>query len=273
MGDLAHLVAEPSAWAAFSTLVALELVLGVDNLIFVAILSNRLPEGRRTPTRTLGLGLALLLRLGLLSAIAWIARLTTPVFDLGLTGPVEHGRPTFETAFSWRDLILIAGGVFLIWKASGELRDAVIPRRRAKPAGARGQLGFASALVQIIALDLVFSFDSILTAVGMTDRLPIMMAAVVVAVMLMLVASGPLAAFVRRNPTFVILALAFLLMIGMTLIADGFGFHVPRGYIYAAMAFSTAVELLNMAARRKTRRDSLSPGGEELDADDHIPAS
>ena len=269
MTALAHLVTDPSAWAALLTLIVLEVVLGVDNLIFVAILSNRLPEDQRGRTRTIGLVLALVMRLGLLSAIAWIATLTRPVFDLGIQGPLENGHPTFDTAFSWRDLILIAGGLFLIWKASGEIHETVAPNRHeAKAERARGQLGFASAIVQIIALDLVFSFDSILTAVGMTDRLPIMMAAVVAAVLLMMVASGPLAAFVRKNPTIVMLALAFLIMIGMTLIADGFGFHVPKGYIYTAMAFSTVVELLNMAARRKRKRESGAPGGVDLDARD-----
>ena len=271
MPNLADLVSDPSAWAALVTLIVLEVVLGIDNLIFVALLSNRLPEGRRTSTRSIGLVLALVMRLVLLSVIAWVVGLTRPVFDLGIQGPLENGHPTFETAFSWRDLILIGGGVFLLWKASGEIHESVTPdRHAAKAARARGQLGFASALVQIILLDLVFSFDSILTAVGMTDRLPIMMAAVVVAVVLMMVASGPLAKFVRRNPTIVMLALAFLIMVGMTLIADGFGFHVPKGYIYTAMAFSTVVELLNIAARRKRRRDSGTPGGVDLHArDDH----
>ena len=267
MSDVAHILTDPSAWAALLTLIVLEVVLGVDNLVFVALLSNRLPEGERTRTRTLGLALALVLRLALLSVIAWVTTLTRPVFDLGIHGPVENGHTTFDTAFSWRDLILIAGGLFLLWKASGEIRESVAPDRNEAGEGrARGRLGFASALVQIIALDLVFSFDSILTAVGMTDRLPIMMTAVVVAVLLMMVAAGPLAAFVRKNPTLVMLALGFLLMIGMTLIADGFGFHVPKGYIYTAMAFSTAVELLNMAARRKRRRDSGAPGGVDRDA-------
>ena len=269
MTAVAHMLTDPSAWAALLTLIVLEVVLGVDNLIFVAILSNRLPEAQRGRTRTIGLVLALAMRLALLSAIAWIATLTKPVFDLGLQGPLENGRPTFDTAFSWRDLILIGGGLFLIWKASSEIHESVAPNRHeAKAARARGQLGFASAIVQIIALDLVFSFDSILTAVGMTDRLPIMMTAVIVAVILMMVASGPLAAFVRKNPTIVMLALGFLLMIGMTLIADGFGFHVPKGYIYTAMAFSTVVELLNMAARRKRRGEAAPPGGVDLNARD-----
>ena len=274
MPDLVGLLTNPTAWAAFLTLVLLEVVLGVDNLIFIAIVSNKLPEGQRTRTRSIGLFFALLLRLVLLSAIAWIVGLTAPVFDLGLQGPVTDGHPSFETAFSWRDLILIGGGLFLIWKASGEIHESVAPERHSpKEEAARkgpAQLGFASAITQIILLDLVFSFDSILTAVGMTDQLPIMMAAVVVAVLLMMIASGPLAAFVRKNPGIVMLALAFLIMIGMTLIADGFGFHVPKGYIYTAMAFSIGVELLNMAARRKGRtKTPAGDAGELQGRNDH----
>ncbi len=266
--DIARLVTDPTAWAALVTLIVLEVVLGVDNLIFIALLSNKLPEAHRARTRTIGLVLALVMRLVLLSTIAWIVGLTRPVFDMGIQGPVSHGEPSFETAFSWRDLILIAGGVFLLWKASNEIHESVSPHHGADagsgPKNRKGQLSFGSAIVQIILIDMVFSFDSILTAVGMTEHLPIMMAAVVVAVVLMMVASGPLAAFVGKNPTIVMLALAFLLMIGMTLIAEGFGFHVPKGYIYTAMAFSAAVELLNMAARKRRRRE---PAGEGVDLD------
>ena len=247
MNDLTQLIASPAAWAALVTLIVLEVVLGIDNLIFVALLSNRLPSAHRARTRTIGIALALVMRLGLLSVIAFIVRLTRPLFAVG-----GH-------AFSWRDLILVAGGLFLIWKASGEIHESVSPERpgpEGRAARARPALGVASALAQIVALDLVFSIDSILTAVGMTDRLPIMMAAVIVAVLLMMVASGPLAAFIRHNPSIVMLALGFLLMIGMTLIAEGWGFHVPKGYIYAAMAFSGLVEALNMAARRKRRREA-----------------
>ncbi len=268
MPDLLHLVTDPASWAALLTLILLEVVLGVDNLIFIAILSNKLPEAHRARTRTIGLVLALGMRLLLLSTIAWIVGLTRPVFDLGYAGAPVHGQPSFETAFSWRDIILIAGGVFLLWKAGREIHESVAPepgRDKTAELARKGprQLGFASAIVQIILIDMVFSFDSILTAVGMTDQLPIMMAAVVVAVVLMMVASGPLAGFVERNPTIVMLALAFLIMIGMTLIAEGFGFHVPKGYIYVAMAFSVAVELLNMAARRKAGHDE--PAAEAVD--------
>ena len=264
MPDLLRLATDPASWAALVTLILLEVVLGVDNLIFIAILSNKLPAEHRARTRTIGLVLALGMRLLLLSTIAWLVGLTRPVFDLGFEGARLHGRPSFETAFSWRDMILVAGGVFLLWKAGREIHEAVAPEPghdKTDEIARKGprQLGFASAIVQIILIDMVFSFDSILTAVGMTDQLPIMMAAVVVAVVLMMVASGPLAGFVERNPTIVMLALAFLIMIGMTLIADGFGFHVPKGYIYVAMAFSVGVELLNMAARRK-RGDSGDEG-------------
>jgi predicted tellurium resistance membrane protein TerC len=197
------------------------------------------------------------MRLALLSMIAWLVGLTAPVFDLGVQGPPDaHGVPAFETRFSWRDLILIAGGLFLVWKATTEIHHTVDPGESDelldKKAG--GTIGFGAAIVQILALDIVFSIDSILTAVGMTNHLPIMMAAVIIAVALMLVASGPLARFIHNNPSVVMLALGFLLMIGATLIADGFGVHVPKGYIYAAMAFSGLVEGLNMASRRASQK-------------------
>ena len=252
MNVLALLV-DPSAWAALVTLLVLEIVLGIDNLVFIALLSNKLPAESRQRVRRLGIGLALVLRLILLSTIAWLVRLTAPVFDLGLTGaPGAHGEPTFETAFSWRDLILIAGGLFLLWKATTEIGHTMNSDGHGgaeKPVRAPPSVG--AAIVQILALDLVFSIDSILTAVGMTDQLPIMMAAVVLAVVAMLLAADPLGNFIARNPSVVMLALAFLLMIGLVLIADGFGVHVPKGYIYAAMAFAGLVEALNLFARRR----------------------
>jgi predicted tellurium resistance membrane protein TerC len=225
----------------------MEVVLGVDNLVFIALLSNRLPQAHRARTRTLGIALALILRLALLSMIAFIVTLTRPVLKL------------LSFTFSWRDLILIAGGLFLIWKATSEIHENASGHGDEEEAAERGPaLGVASAIVQILFLDMVFSIDSILTAVGMTDQLPIMMAAVIVAVILMMIASGPLAAFIRRNPSLVMLALGFLLMIGVMLIADGLGFHIPRGYIYAAMGFSAFVEGLNMLARRrKAAKDTL----------------
>ena len=252
-------IADPHAWIALATLTALEIVLGVDNIIFISILSNKLPEGQRQKARRLGIGLALIMRLTLLSTIAWLVGLTAPVFDLGIQGGLDaHGLPAFETSFSWRDLILIAGGLFLLWKATKEIHHNVDPGPEDDVFDtSKKTLGFGAAIVQILLLDLVFSVDSILTAVGMTEHLVIMVIAVLVAVGVMLLAADPLANFIARNPTVVMLALGFLLMIGAVLIADGFGIHVPKGYIYAAMAFSALVEGLNMFARRaRARRDA-----------------
>ena len=256
MSDLLSLFASPAAWAALATLVVMEVVLGIDNLLFISLLTNKLPEANRARIRRLGIGLALVLRLVLLSGIAWLAGLTAPVIDLGLSGaPGPHGEPTFETALSWRDLILIAGGLFLVWKATGEIHGTMTGEdaHGVKAGAGKGVLSTGSALVQILALDMVFSIDSILTAVGMTDQLPIMIAAVVIAVGVMGLAAEPVSGFIARNPTVVMLALAFLLMIGLVLIADGFGVHVPKGYIYAAMAFAALVETLNITARRRQR--------------------
>jgi predicted tellurium resistance membrane protein TerC len=253
MPALLSLIADPGAWIALATLVVMEVVLGIDNLVFVSILSNRLPPAQQTRARRLGIGLALGMRLALLSAIAWLVGLTAPLIDLGLTGPLVDGHPAFETAFSARDLILIAGGLFLIWKATKEIHHTMDAGDDKAESGHAGTIGFGAAIAQIVALDIVFSIDSILTAVGMTGELAIMIAAVVIAVGLMLVAADPLARFISRNPTVVMLALGFLLMIGAMLIADGFGIHVPKGYIYAAMGFSAGVEALNMAARRRRR--------------------
>jgi predicted tellurium resistance membrane protein TerC len=248
MTEITALLSDPAAWAALITLVVMEVVLGIDNLIFISILSNKLPPEHRQRTRRIGIGLALVMRLGLLATIGWIVGLTKPVFDLGLAGA------GWDTAFSWRDLILIAGGLFLIWKATKEVHHAVDTSpstdllEKNKKDVVINNVG--SAIFQIILLDLVFSIDSILTAVGMTDHVPIMMVAVVFAVLVMLLASDPLANFIDKNPTVVMLALGFLLMIGAVLIADGFGVHVPKGYIYAAMAFSALIEGLNMLGRQ-----------------------
>ena len=252
--------ADPANWAALATLVVMEVVLGIDNLIFISILSNKLPDHQRQKARRVGIGLALFMRLALLSTIAWLVGLTAPVFDLGIAGPLNaHGEPSFETQFSWRDLILIAGGLFLLWKATKEIHHNVDPHPNADVFDtAKATLGFGAAIVQILMLDLVFSIDSILTAVGMTEHLPIMVVAVVAAVVVMLLAADPLANFINKNPTVVMLALGFLLMIGAVLIADGFGVHVPKGYIYAAMAFSALVEGLNMIARRRRERTAAA---------------
>lgn len=265
MGDLLALAASPAAWIALLTLVVMEVVLGIDNLVFVSILSNKLPEANRASARRLGIGLALVLRLVLLSGIAFIVGLTKPVLVLPFGVPsLADGHPMVDLAFSWRDLILLAGGLFLVWKATTEIHHSVDPQETEqlldKKSG--GRLGFGAAIAQILALDVVFSIDSILTAVGMTEHLPIMMIAVVVAVGLMLVAAGPLARFIHDNPSVVMLALGFLLMIGATLIAEGFGVHVPKGYIYAAMAFSATVEGLNMASRNR-RKAAKTPAKDD----------
>lgn len=257
--DIIALLSDPAAWLALLTLIALEVVLGVDNLIFIAILSNKLPKHQQHRARRIGLSLALIMRIALLMVIGWIVTLQTPLFDLGLQGaPNEYGEPTFETAFSGRDLILLAGGLFLLWKATKEIHHSMEPADHSGElldktlgVGAAATATFGAVIAQIIAIDLVFSVDSILTAVGMTDEIPIMVTAVVITVGIMMVAADPLARFIEKNPTLVMLALAFLVMIGVVLIADGFGFHVPKGYIYAAMGFSVGVEILNMVQRNR----------------------
>ena len=237
------LLQDPAAWAALATLVAMEIVLGIDNLIFISILTNKLPLEMREKARKIGISLALLMRLGLLATIAFIVTLTQPVFSV-----LGHG-------LSWRDLILIGGGGFLVWKATREIHQHVNAAEEAAEGGtATAVHSFASAIGQILVLDLMFSIDSIITAVGMTEHVQIMFVAVIAAVMAMLFAATPLANFINRNPTIVMLALAFLMMIGMTLIAEGLGTHVPKGYIYTAMAFSAAVEGLNMLARQRRRQ-------------------
>tara|TARA_R110002033_G_scaffold48042_11_gene94174 strand:- start:58345 stop:59175 length:831 start_codon:yes stop_codon:yes gene_type:complete len=261
--EILSLLSDPAAWLALLTLIALEIVLGVDNLIFIAILSNKLPVHQQAKARRIGLSLALVMRIGLLMLIGWIVTLQTPLFDLGLQGaPNEYGEASFETAFSGRDLILLAGGLFLLWKATNEIHHTMEPEDNSgdlldkTPGVATAAVAsFGTVLVQIIAIDVVFSIDSILTAVGMTDDIPIMVAAVVITVGVMMLAADPLARFIEKNPTLVMLALAFLVMIGLVLIADSLGFHVPKGYIYAAMGFSLAVELLNIVQRNRRLKD------------------
>jgi predicted tellurium resistance membrane protein TerC len=247
MDSLLALIADPSAWAALLTLIVMEVVLGIDNLIFISIVSNKLPEAQRARTQRIGISLALVLRLALLGTVAWIAKLTAPAISL------------FGHGFSWRDLILAGGGLFLVWKATSEIHQHVTHDDVDEGnASSTVQLTVAAAIGQILMLDIVFSVDSIITAVGMTEHMPIMFVAVIVAVMVMLFAALPLSRFIDRNPTIVMLALSFLLVIGMTLIAEGFGSHVPKAYIYTAMAFSAFVEAMNMLVRRaKAKRRAL----------------
>lgn len=239
METLLTLATEPAAWIALATLITMEVVLGIDNLIFISILTNKLPEHERPRARRIGIGGALVLRLVLLGTVAIIVKLTAPIFTI------------FEQGFSWRDLILIAGGLFLVWKATMEIHHSVDPDPgpdALNPTVVSSSVG--AVIGQILVLDLVFSIDSIITAVGMTEHIPIMVIAVITAVLAMLLAATPLANFIHANPTIVMLALGFLLLIGTTLIAEGFGAHVPKGYIYAAMAFSALIEGLNMLSRR-----------------------
>jgi predicted tellurium resistance membrane protein TerC len=240
---LLSLAVDPVAWVALATLIAMEVVLGVDNLIFISIVTNKLPVEQRETARRIGIALALILRLALLGTIAIIVTLTTPIFS------------AFGHAFSWRDLILVAGGLFLVWKATTEIHHRVDPDHGPNLFGSgAGAATFGAVIGQILVLDMVFSIDSIITAVGMTQHVPIMVIAVVVAVIVMLLAANPLANFINDNPTIVMLALGFLLMIGTALIAEGFGAPVPKGYIYTAMAFSVAIEGLNMLSRRAERK-------------------
>ncbi|HUZ90352.1 MAG TPA: TerC family protein [Methylocella sp.] len=241
MDNLLALAVDPSAWLALVALIAMEIVLGIDNLVFVAILSSTLPAAQAAKARRIGLGLSLIFRVLLVAGAAYVVHLTTPLFAV------------FGEEFSWRDLILIAGGLFLVFKATTEIHHNVEPDDNAHPAPPKARR-FTATVGQIVLLDLVFSIDSIITAVGMTDHVAIMIIAVIAAVAAMLVAAGPLAKFIQRNPTIVMLALGFLLLIGTALIADGFGFHLPKGYIYTAMAFSGAVEGLNMLARKRRKR-------------------
>lgn len=243
MDSILALITQPEAWIALITLILMEIVLGIDNLIFISILSNKLPVSQRQKARRIGLSLALLLRLALLATITWIVALTEPFITL------------FGKGFSWRDIILIAGGLFLVWKATTEIHHNVDPDPDDDLFDSKPKtLNFSAAVGQIIMLDLVFSIDSIITAVGMTHHLPIMFAAVIFAIAVMMVAATPLSEFIGRHPTIVMLALSFLFMIGMSLIADGFSFHVPKGYIYAAMGFSVCVEGLNLVARKNRQK-------------------
>jgi predicted tellurium resistance membrane protein TerC len=237
--DILHVFAQPDAWLSLLTLTALEIVLGIDNLVFVALATQGLPPDRAVLASRVGLLLAVVLRLAMLSAIFFLTGLTTTLFTV------------YGYAFSGRDLILLVGGVFLLYKGTEEIHEEIDPDDDDdEHLAASGKRSFARAIMQIAALDIVFSIDSVLTAMGMAEHLEIMYAAVIIAVGAMIAAAGPLGAFIRKNPTVRMLALSFLLLIGMSLIADGFGFHIPRGFIYSAIGFSMLVEALNQWARR-----------------------
>lgn len=231
-------LADPQAWIAFLTLLALEIVLGIDNIIFISILSGKLPPDQQPRARFIGLGLALVIRVFLLLGLSWVIGLTAPLFTV------------LNQAISGRDLILIAGGLFLIGKATFEIHDNL--EGEEGHASARVKASFASVIIQIILLDAVFSLDSVITAIGMVDQVELMVSAVVVAIAFMMVFAASVGAFVSRHPTVKMLALSFLLLIGLTLIVEGFEIHIPKGYIYFAMGFSVFVEVLNLRLRKKS---------------------
>ena len=243
---------DPHAWIAFFTLTALELVLGIDNIIFISILVDKVPEARRELARRIGLFLAMFMRIGLLFLLAWVSGLIEPLFTI------------LRQEISGRDLILIAGGLFLLWKSTREIHQLLEGERGAASAAVGAT--FYGVILQIMIIDIVFSFDSIITAVGMVDRIEIMIAAVIASVLLMMAYAGAIGRFVSTHPTVKMLALAFLFVIGVVLIADGFDHHVPKGYVYFAMAFSVCVEMLNIRMRKRAGRpvelrDRYTSGG------------
>jgi predicted tellurium resistance membrane protein TerC len=229
----------PEIWIALATLTALELVLGIDNIIFISILAGKLPAHQRDKARRLGITLAAVTRLGLLLTIAWIVGLTAPLFSV------------FGHEFSWRDLILIGGGLFLIAKATHEIHQKLEGASEHVTAAKAVQASFTAVIVQIMILDIVFSLDSIITAVGMVDERWVMVAAILISIVFMLMFAKPIGEFVERHPTVKVLALSFLIMIGLVLIADGFGLHIPKGYVYTTMAFSVFVEMINLWIRKR----------------------
>jgi predicted tellurium resistance membrane protein TerC len=236
------LLTDPDAWVALSTLTALEIILGIDNVVFISILVSRCTREQALRARQIGLSLAFVFRVVMLFGLTWLMKLTYSLFTI------------FGVGISWRDIILIGGGLFLIAKTTHEIHHEVEPRdEEVRSAGAVATQSFAMVVAQLIVIDIVFSLDSIITAIGMVNQIPIMIGAVIFAMIVMYVASGPVASFIAEHPTTKMLALAFLLLIGMTLVAEGFDFHIPRDYIYFAMAFAGAVEAFNVLARRNRR--------------------
>lgn len=230
-------ITDPEAWVSLATLTALEIILGVDNIIFISILVGRLPESQRQSGRIIGLGLAMLTRILLLMSLAWIMKLTAPLFTL------------FNQAISGRDLILLIGGLFLIIKSSGEIKEA-INHQEHHESESKNKVSYLGVLIQIAVLDIVFSLDSVITAVGMASHLPVMILAIMIAVGVMMFAAKPIGDFVDTHPTLKILALAFLILVGISLIAESLDIHIPKGYIYFAMGFSVVVEMINIRMRR-----------------------
>jgi predicted tellurium resistance membrane protein TerC len=252
-----ELLTDPQVWIAFATLTALELVLGIDNIIFISILVDRLPPHQRESARRLGLFGAMFMRVGLLLTLAWIVGMTAPLFTV------------LQQPFSGRDLVLIGGGLFLIWKSAGEIHQS-LEGVEGEHADSAVKAGFAAIILQIMLIDLVFSLDSIITAVGMVEQVAVMIAAVVASVGLMMLFAGAIGRFVSDHPTIKMLALSFLVVIGVVLLAEGFGHHVPKGYIYSAMAFALVVEMLNIRMRKRSpqpvrlHRDMMVERGDDI---------
>lgn len=239
--NLVEMLSSPAVWMSFATLAILEIVLGIDNIIFLSIITDKLPKHQQPMARKIGLALALIMRIVLLSMVMWIATLTTPIFTV------------FDHTVSWRDLIMLGGGLFLLYKGTGEIHHTMLGAEEATISKKSAVFGWV--IVQIAVLDLVFSLDSVITAVGMADHLPVMIAAVVLAIAVMLFAAEPVSKFVHEHPTIKMLALSFILLVGVVLIADGLHMHIPKGYLYFAIAFSLGVETLNLlAAKRRARK-------------------
>lgn len=242
------LLTSPEAWASLATLTVLEIVLGIDNIIFLSIVTNKLPKAQQPAARLFGLSLALIARLALLFSLAWMTKLVEPIFHIG------------SFAVSWRDLVLFFGGAFLIYKGTAEMHEML----EGQEAGStEGTSTFASVIVQIMVIDMVFSLDSVITAIGIAEHIPIMVIAILIAIAVMLLAAGPVSRFVDRHPTVKMLALAFLLLVGAALVADGLHFHIPRAYLYFAIGFSIAVEALNLLAAESRRRKNAKGEGED----------
>ena len=229
----------PEAWIALATLTVLEIVLGIDNIVFISVLANRLPPEQRELARKLGLGAALITRLMLRLSLSWLAGLTATLFHVG------------ENAVSWRDIILFTGGLFLIWKSTEEIHNMMEPEDDENPTASKRKATFWSVITQIAIIDIVFSLDSVITAVGMVNHVPIMVAAILISVGIMLVAVNPINNFIHKHPSTKMLAFALLLLVGVALVADGMGFHLPKGYIYFGVAFSLAIEMLNIYRQKK----------------------
>jgi len=254
-------LSNPEIWISLITLTVLEIVLGIDNIIFISILAGKLPENQQRKARQLGLALAMITRVLLLLSLSWIMTLTSPLFNMGEWIGASDATLLEKLAISGRDLILLVGGLFLIYKSTSEIHEKLEGAEHAQDS--KKKLSFSATIVQILLLDIVFSLDSVITAVGMADHVEVMIAAVIIAVFVMMVSAGAISNFVNRHPTVKMLALSFLLLIGVSLLAEAFEQHIPKGYIYFAMAFSVLVEMLNLRMKSKTKPVHLHNTPEE----------